>query len=272
MKAGTEYEQFVKSVYEAFLAQEGLTLNVEMHKILKGKSGANHEIDVYWQFEIAGKIYKTAVECKHYNSTVEKGHVQEFCAKLNDIGNLSGIMATKKGYQKGALTFGHYNQIEMLIIKEPTYTDFSENSVLGVNIILNIICPKIIKRDFKFDKDWMLQRGFVPGHYLIRATNNIARIDNRKTNENLSVLDFENKYVLVNKNNEIAPNKYAVNILFDDAYFIDNAGKTYRLKEVNYEYIENVYDKEIKIDALNAVEAIIKRVKDGSIIFMKRKE
>ena len=244
MKPGTEYEQFVKAVYEAFLAQDGLTINVETHKILKGKSGANHEIDVYWQFEIAGKIYKTAVECKHYNSTVEKGHVQEFWAKLDDIGDISGIMATKKGYQKGALTFGHYNKIEMLIIKEPTYTDFPENSVLGFNIILNIISPKITKRDFKFDKEWMLQKGFEPGHFSIHVTNNIARIDNRKTNENLSVLEFEKKYVLADKSNKLGPNTYA----------------------------ESVYDEEIKIDALNAVEAIIKRVKDGNIVFMKRKE
>lgn len=271
MKAGTEYEQFVKSVYEAFLAQDGLTVDVEMHKIIKGKSGANHEIDVYWQFEIAGKIYKTAVECKHYNSTIEKGHVQEFWAKLDDIGDISGIMATKKGYQKGALTFGHYNKIEMLIIKEPEYTDFPENCVLGFNIILNIISPKIIKRDFKFDKEWMSQNGFAPGQYSIHVTNNIAMIDNRKTNENLSVLEFENKYILTDKNNQLSPNTYAVSILFDDAYFIDDVGKTYKLKEVNYEYVENVHDEEIKIDALNAVEAIIKRVKDGSIVFMKQK-
>lgn len=271
MKAGTEYEQFVKSVYEAFLAQDGLTVNVEMHKIIQGKSGADHEIDVYWQFEIAGKIYKTAVECKHYNSTVEKGHVQEFWAKLEDIGDISGIMATKKGYQKGALTFGHYNKIEMLIIKEPAYTDFPKDSVLGFNIALNIICPKITKRDFKFDMDWMLQKGFAPGQYSIQATNNIARIDNKKTNENLSVLEFENKYVLTDKNNQLGPHAYSVSILFDDAYFIDNMGTTYKLKEVNYEYVENMYDEEIKIDALNAVEAIIKRVKDGDIIFMKQK-
>ncbi len=271
MKAGTEYEQFVKSVYEAFLAQDGLTVNVEMHKIIKGKSGANHEIDVYWQFEIAGKIYKTAVECKHYNSTVDKGHVQEFWSKLDDIGDISGIMATKRGYQKGALTFGHYNKIEMLIIKEPAYADFPENIVLGFNITLSIISPEIIKRDFKFDMDWMSKKGFMPGHYSIHVTNNIARIDNRKTSENLSVLEFENKYVLSNKNNQLKPNTYAVSMSFDDAYFIDDAGKMYKLKEVNYEYVENIYDEKIKIDALNAVEAIIKRVKDGNIIFMKKR-
>lgn len=271
MKAGTEYEQFVKSVYEAFLAQDGLTVNVEMHKIIKGKSGAKHEIDVYWQFEIAGKIYKTAVECKHYNSTIEKGHVQEFWAKLDDIGDISGIMATKKGYQKGALTFGQYNNIEMLIIKEPAYTDFPENSVLGFNITLNIISPKITKRDFKFDKDWMLQKGFAPEHFSIHVTNYIARIDNKKTNENLSVLDFEKKYVLADKNNQLGPNTYAVSFVFDEAYFIDDAGEVYKLKGVDYEYVVNIYDEKIIIDGLSAVEAIIKRVKDGDIIFMKQK-
>lgn len=271
MKAGTEYEKFVKSVYETFLANDGITANVEMHKVIQGKSGAKHEIDVYWEFKVTGKTYKTAVECKHYNSTVEKGHVQEFWGKLNDIGDISGIMATKKGYQKGALTFGHFNKIEMLIIKEPAPADFTESTVLRVNINLNIRNPQIIKRDFQFDNDWMLQNGFAPGKYSIRATNDIARINNKKTNENISLLEFENKYVLTNKDNQIAPNRYTVSISFDDAYFIDNTGKNYKLKGVEYEYIENIYNDEIKIDALNTVEAIIKRVKDGNIIFMKQK-
>ena len=172
MKPGTEYEQFVKAVYEAFLAQDGLTINVETHKILKGKSGANHEIDVYWQFEIAGKIYKTAVECKHYNSTVEKGHVQEFWAKLDDIGDISGIMATKKGYQKGALTFGHYNKKEILNLIRSGCCKKASSLVIFLFTLQIILRGLITEKQMKIYPCWSLKKSMC----LLIKVINLVRI------------------------------------------------------------------------------------------------
>lgn len=271
MKAGTEYELFVKSIYESFLRQDNLTTDVEVHKKIQGKSGAEHEIDVFWQFEIAGKTYKTAIECKHFNSSVDKGRVQEFVAKLQDIGDIGGIMATKVGFQSGAITYGLYNDIEMVLIKEPDPTDFSPDTILKINIQFIINQSKILKRKFNFDGEWMRANGFQNGSYSISVRNDIARIFNAETQENLSVLEFENKYITSNKDTKIAQDTYSVNIAFNDAYFIDNEGKRYKIKGVEYEYIDLSHTEELKIDALKTVEAIIKRVKDGEIVFMKKK-
>lgn len=70
------------NLYTKLLANDGITANVEMHKVIQGKSGAKHEIDVYWEFKVTGKTYKTAVECKHYNSTVEKVMFKSFGVNL----------------------------------------------------------------------------------------------------------------------------------------------------------------------------------------------
>lgn len=271
MKAGTEYELFVKSIYESFLQQDGLTTNVELHKKITGKSGAEHEIDVFWQFEIAGKTYRTAIECKHFNSRIDKGRVQEFVAKLADIGDISGIMATKVGFQSGAEKFGIYNNIEMVLVKEPEITDFSPDTILRIKVELNLIQHKILKRNFSFDEKWLLSNGFTTGQYNIKGNTAGIRILNEETQESLSLLDFESKYIISNKTNQIASNTYAVSILFNNAYLIDNVGKKYKIKKLDYEYTD-LCDKEIiEIDALNTVEAIIKRVKDGKIVFMKKK-
>ncbi len=92
---GTEYELFVRGVYEAVLKAEGVESIKEKHDIkLVGKSGCEHQIDVYWEFKIAGQTYRTAIECKAFNSDVAIGRIRDFYGVLADVPNLNGIFVT----------------------------------------------------------------------------------------------------------------------------------------------------------------------------------
>jgi hypothetical protein len=113
----TEYEKLVAEIYQGMLEFDGFeTLRVEHNVKIKGKSGATHQIDVFWEFKAAGTTYRTCVECKNYKSSVKKLHVAAFAAVLKDIGNSNGIIATTSSFQKGAKLLAEENNIRLVLV------------------------------------------------------------------------------------------------------------------------------------------------------------
>ena len=52
-ESGTEYELMVKSVYNRLYATEGVENQTIQHNVkFIGKSGATHQIDLYWEFTV----------------------------------------------------------------------------------------------------------------------------------------------------------------------------------------------------------------------------
>lgn len=133
MKPGTEYELFVKQVYEKILATELPECKVRHNVILIGRGGIEHQIDVYWEFTVGGITYRTAVECKDYNSRVSKQKIAAFRTILDDIGGIHGIYATKVGYQSGAKDLAKQYGIELLEIRHPEEKDWKD-CIRQVNI------------------------------------------------------------------------------------------------------------------------------------------
>ena len=140
---GTEYEKFVQSMYEAVLRAEGVeNLSVQHNIKLKGQSGGEHQIDLFWEFKLAGQIYRTAIECKDFDKSIPVGRVRDFYAVISDIPNLTGIFATKIDYQSGAIKFAKQKGISLKIVREPTDLDW-EGRLRTINLNLRLIIPMI---------------------------------------------------------------------------------------------------------------------------------
>ena len=55
MKPGTEYELFVKEIYESILECNGIdNINVQHDVKMKGVNGVERQVDIFWEFELAG--------------------------------------------------------------------------------------------------------------------------------------------------------------------------------------------------------------------------
>lgn len=139
----TEYERLVAEIHQGMLDFDGFeNLRVEHDVTITGKSGATHQIDVYWEFKAAGTTYKTCVECKNYKSAVKKSHVASFAEILRDIGNANGIIATTSSFQKGAILLAKENNIRLVLVNhliksihytiQPIVSDF-ENTKFNFN-------------------------------------------------------------------------------------------------------------------------------------------
>ncbi|MFT5674322.1 MAG: hypothetical protein ACI808_000237 [Paraglaciecola sp.] len=113
----TEYELLVGQIHQGMLEFDGVeNVKVEHDVTITGKSGATHQIDIYWEFKLAGVTYKTCVECKNYKSAVKKLHVAAFTESLRDIGNANGIIATTTSFQKGAKQLAEHNNIRLVLV------------------------------------------------------------------------------------------------------------------------------------------------------------
>ena len=152
----TEYEKLTREVYEEILKADGFdTVSVKHNVNIAGKSTQKHQLDVYWEFKVAGITHRVAVECKNYTSTITVGKVRDFAAALDDIGNIQGIFITKTGYQKGAKVFADYKGIELKMLREPTNEDLEMASgiktihIAGTMYSLDNVRPKL-KLDFKW--------------------------------------------------------------------------------------------------------------------------
>lgn len=139
-KEAIEYELLTQAVYKAILSKEGVsTIDVKHNVSLTGRSGVNHQVDVYWEFKQAGVTHKVLIECKNYASNLSLEKSRNFFAVLHDVGNCNGIMVTKTGYQSGVANFCKYYGIALKLLRQPTEQDW-EGRVKEIR--LNII-PRV---------------------------------------------------------------------------------------------------------------------------------
>lgn len=139
-KEAIEYELLTQAVYQTILEQDGVTnVNVQHNVSLKGRSGVEHQIDVFWEFKQAGINHRVLIECKNYASSLTLEKARNFFAALHDVGNSVGLIVTKMGFQKGAASFCQYYGIGLKLLRQPTDEDWKGRIK---KIIVNII-PRI---------------------------------------------------------------------------------------------------------------------------------
>lgn len=195
-KKGTDFELFVKAIYEEIIDQDDIeNVKVEHDVKVLGRSGQAHQIDVYWEFQSAGVTHRVAVECKDYTNTVSVGKIRDFCAALEDIGNIQGIFVTTKGYQQGAVTFAKHKGISLKVVKEATEEDIE--SVQGIDTIcinIHAICIGNVSMEPVLDGKWIINNTNIKeGERLsVGALNNEIKVLDSNYNNLGTILDFEN--------------------------------------------------------------------------------
>lgn len=118
-----QYELFVKYVYEILNRNDGLQdVSIQHDVQIQGKV-RSHQIDVFWEFSVAGVPFKVVVECKNYSRRITAEKIDAFRTVLEDIPGSKGIYATTVGYQEGALKDCEAYGILPMIIRYPTGKD-----------------------------------------------------------------------------------------------------------------------------------------------------
>ncbi|WP_157447739.1 restriction endonuclease [Bacillus thuringiensis] len=121
---GREFENFVHYVYSNLIKLKNSDARISKRTTLRGRSGSTNEFDIYYEFFHLGILHKVAIECKNYSGRVPSKEVRDFVYKVNDVGNVVGIMISKNGYQMGAENIANHDYIKLLTIDElPSFTE-----------------------------------------------------------------------------------------------------------------------------------------------------
>lgn len=278
LQKGDEYEAFVEEIYEAMLnantAITGLiTKGIEKKKVVGGHSGASNEFDLYWEYELAGVNYRTAIECKDYASTISVLKVRDFAYKLRDCGNIKGVFATTKGYQSGAKKVAKTEGIELLVIREFTDKDW-DGRIREVNVGMHLNnAPQIIAIDPKFNIKWMTERfDLKPGDSIpvsLRERTDRIFIDDRATGKRLSVFDMEADVLPRDVSGE-----HEWQEEFDDAFLVVGE-EEYKIDALNLRYnVPDPIEMNVRIDFSDKIKGLVENIheqhqtvifKDGTI-------
>lgn len=143
---GKNSEYLIQEYYQNILDHQSaeigyMPVDVEHDIVLTGKSGATHQIDVYWEFKIARTTYKTIIEVKDWKTKVKKEQIASFHSVLDDItGNPKGIYVSFSGFQEGAVKYAKHHGIELLTVTEEiassvfhhVYLDQIHTSLIGL--------------------------------------------------------------------------------------------------------------------------------------------
>ncbi|MBK7841059.1 MAG: hypothetical protein QG625_834 [Cyanobacteriota bacterium erpe_2018_sw_39hr_WHONDRS-SW48-000098_B_bin.30] len=115
-----EFEVFVAQTIKGMAELDGLRNIKLLHNVqMTGLSGASHQIDVYWEFELAGMTWKSVIQAKDWSYRVDFPTFNSFRGVLEDLGNPRGIMFTRTGYDKGNIDkVAEKHNISLFVIDE----------------------------------------------------------------------------------------------------------------------------------------------------------
>lgn len=110
-----EFEKFVAELYK----DDG-NVTVEHNVTLKGKSGADRQIDVLITRKTKLHSYQTMVECKYWKNRVERSVVDIVYAGMDDLNISKGVIFTTTGYEAGAVEYAKSKNIDIFLVRDLT--------------------------------------------------------------------------------------------------------------------------------------------------------
>jgi hypothetical protein len=113
------YEIAVQQIFQEIHDRESpKATKVERNVKVHGRE-AVHQIDVLWEFTVAGIRHKTIVQAKDWSQRVKQEQLLAFRGILDDIpGQPRGVIVTRMGFQKGAKEFANAHGIRLFMLRQ----------------------------------------------------------------------------------------------------------------------------------------------------------
>jgi hypothetical protein len=103
---------------------------------------APRQIDVLVRHKQGLYEHLIVVECKYWNSPVERLHVDALATTVREVGASRGVIVSTKGFQSGAITQAQHESIDLFVVRELTDEEWGLPGRV-VNLFLQIIQPSI---------------------------------------------------------------------------------------------------------------------------------
>lgn len=131
-----DLESHVQGVYQQLLDIQGNKTMVARNVQISGREGSSYQIDVYYEFEMAGIRHRVAVECKNSSRPLERDSVLAFHSKIHQCCLSHGIIVSSGGFQKGAREFAEQNNVTLM-----NYSELPSIGNLLSQRLANVVIP-----------------------------------------------------------------------------------------------------------------------------------
>lgn len=93
-------------------------VTVERDVKLKGKSGAERQVDVLIRHKVGFYEHLIVIECKYLKRRVARQVVDAMITTVDDLNASKGVIFTNRGFQKGALILAKQSGIELYEVRD----------------------------------------------------------------------------------------------------------------------------------------------------------
>ena len=123
----TEFELLTKEIFERELLNKfDQKIHIDHQKIFR-KNGYNYKIDLSYSFTIAGIEYLNIIECKYWDTRIKRSMINSVQSVASDIKAHKAIIVTKRGFQKGAISFAKNFGIALVKISCDSKLEFASH-------------------------------------------------------------------------------------------------------------------------------------------------
>jgi hypothetical protein len=130
------FEKLVASLHETG------DVTVEHNVILKGRSGAERQIDVLVRHKEGFYEHLIVVECKYWNRNVARLHVDALATTIQEVGAARGVIFSTKGFQSGAIEQAAHEKISLFRVRDLTDQEWGLPG-RNFHLFLQVIQPGI---------------------------------------------------------------------------------------------------------------------------------
>ena len=277
MNPHIEFEYFTQRVFQRLVNSKVLKPTLVRHNVkLTGKSGCEHQIDVYWEYEKDGVMNRVAIECKNYDSNVSIGKVRDFMSVLQDLGDVRGIMVTSKGYQIGAKKYAEYYGISLKKLRRPNWNE-------SIGSLTTVGKTDVLHRLFKIDEGWATEHDFSIDRYRNVYANlfpDKAGYWQTATHLPIETIDYN----IYDSQGSVISSLDSLGLMclekqepgtifyfpFKDGWVESRHWGRVRIREVKFEYESKVHETTIQLAADDFVEAILEDALGGEANYVPK--
>lgn len=266
---GEGYEKFVQRLMQAIIDSEPISkqknILVRQNEKIPDRFGTIRQFDVLWDYELGGITYHTVIECKDYNSPISIEKIDALKGKLDDFPGVRGIIATTKGYQKGAKEKAEHNNIELLCVREQDEREWKaeDGTPLVKKVQVNMVVlspPEIFMCNTFLDKDYIEQNHIdISQVNFSNSLNTEVIIEDLVKNEKYSLYELQNKIASPSD----TYGEYEKEINYENA-FIFNKDIRIKLKKLHIKYrVISPRQETFEIDFSKELAGVVEYLSQG---------
>jgi hypothetical protein len=99
---GDVFESYIQFIFQALLDSQGKNISVSRGATVYDNFGNAYQIDVFYEFDVAGVHHRVAIECKDARKPVDRDDAIAFAGKIQDLPSTIGVFISKSGFRPAA--------------------------------------------------------------------------------------------------------------------------------------------------------------------------